>query len=142
MSEGASDFSTRVHYLRLPDSFDNMRILDIGCGEGNFCLDAVKRGASEVIGIDVDPSIIGKAKRHHKIKYICSDWWNLPAGVFDIIYFLDCFQYEEDLGGYLQLLKRKLSDKGLLIMECGVPNLGGGVQSSIDRRRCTQKFTI
>ncbi len=43
---------------------DNDRILDIGCGTGEFTLKAAQR-ANSVVGIDISPKMINEAKRRH-----------------------------------------------------------------------------
>jgi len=41
----------------------NKSVLDVGCSLGFFCFEAEKRGASRVVGIDVHPGSIEKAKK-------------------------------------------------------------------------------
>jgi len=37
-----------------PIEFDGKTVLDIGCGSGGLCVEAARRGASEVIGLDIE----------------------------------------------------------------------------------------
>ena len=39
--------------FRLPVELEGRSFLDVGCWEGVHCADAVRRGASEVVGIDI-----------------------------------------------------------------------------------------
>ena len=39
--------------LNEPLSFKNLKVLDIGCGEGKRCFEAALGGASKVIGVDI-----------------------------------------------------------------------------------------
>jgi SAM-dependent methyltransferase len=48
--------------LILPDDLTGKSVLDIGCSYGYFCLEAMRRGASRALGIDVDPDSIRMAK--------------------------------------------------------------------------------
>lgn len=47
---GAMPFAPEAY--RLPESFEGMRVLDVGSWDGYFTWEALKRGASEVIAID------------------------------------------------------------------------------------------
>ncbi len=42
-----------VREYELPDDMSGMRALDVGCGNGFFALDLEKRGADEVVAVDV-----------------------------------------------------------------------------------------
>ena len=118
---GDSLSSEKLKCLRLPASFENMSVLDIGCNEGFFCIDAVKRGATRVVGIDKDQSVINKARKRTKdVEYICTDWWHLPDEKFDIIYFLSAIHYENNQDALILYIKNHLKDDGLFILECGV----------------------
>ena len=46
----------------LPDDLTGASVLDIGCNFGYFCFEAARRGATRVLGIDVDPENIRKAR--------------------------------------------------------------------------------
>jgi len=46
----------------LPEDLSGASVLDIGCNFGFFCFEAAKRGATRVLGIDVDPENIRKAR--------------------------------------------------------------------------------
>lgn len=45
----------------LPDSFDGLRVLDLGCGAGDFARSARRRGARSVVGIDVSEKMLAWA---------------------------------------------------------------------------------
>jgi len=38
-------------------------VLDLGCGAGERCFEALRRGASRVVGVDLDPDAIAAARR-------------------------------------------------------------------------------
>jgi len=46
----------------LPDDLTGKTVLDVGSKFGYFCFEAVKRGAKRVVGIDVDPDSVRKAR--------------------------------------------------------------------------------
>ena len=50
--------------MKVPDSFENGSVLDIGCNIGRICADATKRGASRAIGIDHRKDVVDAMNRH------------------------------------------------------------------------------
>ncbi|HXV25480.1 MAG TPA: methyltransferase domain-containing protein [Alphaproteobacteria bacterium] len=48
--------------LVFPDDLTGKTVLDLGCSYGFFCFEAKRRGATRVVGIDVDPEVIRKAR--------------------------------------------------------------------------------
>ena len=61
LSTGGQDRSATARAV-FPDSLSGKSVLDLGCSFGNFCFEAAKRGATRVVGIDVDPENIRKAR--------------------------------------------------------------------------------
>ena len=59
-TKGADRSSTAKKIF--PDDMTGKTVLDIGCKQGFFCFEALKRGATKVLGIDVDPESIKKAR--------------------------------------------------------------------------------
>lgn len=45
-----------------PDDLSGKSVLHIGCKLGYFCFEAAKRGANRVVGVDIDPDSIRKAR--------------------------------------------------------------------------------
>ncbi|OGW26075.1 MAG: hypothetical protein A2X59_10820 [Nitrospirae bacterium GWC2_42_7] len=61
LSTGGDDRSSTCKKI-LPDDLTGKTVLDIGCKFGYFCIEAIKRGARKVVGIDFDPENIRKAR--------------------------------------------------------------------------------
>lgn len=59
-TKGADRSSTAKQIF--PDDMTGKSVLDIGCKQGFFCFEALKRGATKVLGVDVDPESIRKAQ--------------------------------------------------------------------------------
>lgn len=59
-TKGADRSSTAKQIF--PDDMTGKSVLDIGCKQGFFCFEALKRGATKVLGVDVDPESIKKAR--------------------------------------------------------------------------------
>ena len=58
-----SDYSARPFVLNLCEPLKNLKILDIGCGEGYVGREMLKRGAKHVDGIDISEKMISHALR-------------------------------------------------------------------------------
>jgi 2-polyprenyl-3-methyl-5-hydroxy-6-metoxy-1,4-benzoquinol methylase len=58
VTDGADRSSTANAIL--PVRLDGKSVLDLGCNNGYFCFEAAKRGATRVLGLDVDPEMIRK----------------------------------------------------------------------------------
>ncbi len=127
---GSSKSHEKLKALRLFDIVEGrnlstplhgLRILDIGCNEGFFCHEAIRQGASHVVGVDQSATSIKAAKkRTPEAEFHVSSWWNLPDGQFDVIFFLSAIHYEKEQKKLLSHLVNKLSPTGVLVLECGV----------------------
>jgi SAM-dependent methyltransferase len=96
-------------------------VLDIGCNEGFFCIEAVREGASRVVGIDQKASVIESARRRcPEATFIHGNWWKIPDEKFDCIFFLSAMHYEPQPRKLLRKLRDHLTPGGVLILECGV----------------------
>ncbi|EJD51139.1 Bin3-domain-containing protein [Auricularia subglabra TFB-10046 SS5] len=64
-----------VRLALLPaDFFSNNRVLDVGCNEGWVtCEIAQSRGASEVIGVDIDPDLVALAWKRRRYLWSLSE---------------------------------------------------------------------
>jgi SAM-dependent methyltransferase len=124
--EGDSDSPAKLTTLRLPETLKGKVILDIGCNEGFFCIEAHARGAARVVGIDANEEVIRRARSRDKITdYRVATWWDVPDERFDVILFLSAIHYESDQRKLLQRLAACLKPDGKLILECGVaPDAG------------------
>ncbi len=61
LSTGGKDRSESARRI-FPEDMTGKTVLDLGCKLGYFCFEALKRGASRVLGVDVDPDSICKAR--------------------------------------------------------------------------------
>ena len=96
-------------------------VLDIGCNEGYFCLEAFNQGAARVVGIDSSIAYIELAKKKcSAASFIHTSWWKLPDEKFDVILFLSAIHYETNQRELLGYIQSHLNPNGVLILECGV----------------------
>jgi SAM-dependent methyltransferase len=127
--KGSSDSASKLAALRLerlqrPGAalpLEGFSVLDIGCNEGFFCVEALKLGAAKVTGIDRSKDAI-EAARHHcpEGTFIHGSWWDLPDARYDLILFLSALHYEKEEKRLLDELCRHLTPDGTLVLECGV----------------------
>jgi len=96
-------------------------VLDIACGSGYGAKILAKKGAKEVIAIDIDEKSIKKAKenfREEKVEYIVGDCLDtkLEDKKFDTIVSFETIEHLKNQDKYLEELKRVLKDDGLIVV--------------------------
>lgn len=84
----------------LPDVYGKS-VLDLGCGYGHNCIDFVKRGALNVVGIDISKKMLEVAEKEssdEKITYLNMSMTDISmlAQKFDLIYSSLAFHYVND----------------------------------------------
>lgn len=150
-TKGGSDSHGKLKSLRLSDlvggkedisPLKGKSVLDIGCNEGFFCLEAVKQGAKRVLGLDYSQHFIDLAKvRCPQAEFRKATWWEIPDEKFDVIFFLSAIHYEADQKRLLTKLLDHLTPDGVLVLECGVaPGDGQGAWKTIVRWDAERKY--
>ena len=112
-------FEIPALFSLLPDLTDK-KILDLGCGFGEHCKEFVKKGAAEVIGIDISTKMLEIANKENsdpKITYL-----NMPmedigelCEKFDLVISSLAFHYIEDFDGVVKNIYNLLSPGGLFV---------------------------
>lgn len=118
-----TDSNHRLTRLRMPNDLTEKAILDIGCNEGFFCNESLKRGAKKVVGIDQDQQSLAEARRRYsdpRLTFIHQGWDSLPEGPFDLVLWTSAMHYELDPQKVLNSIMKILTPTGTLILECGV----------------------
>jgi SAM-dependent methyltransferase len=134
-SPGASQSEKKLDAIRLPRNLEGKSVLDLGCNEGFFSAEAQRRGAARVVGIDVRPEFIEKARaRSPGIDFRTQSWDELPEGKFDVALLLSSLHYERHPRLLLSRIHDILSDDGILILECGVIRAPGTETRWIQRK--------
>lgn len=98
------------------------RILDIGCGAGNFLLECKKNGF-DVFGVDTSETACNIAKGKitaEKIKNCVLSEAHFEDNYFDVITMFHVLEHSSDVKNLLQEIKRILKPSGVLYVE--VPN--------------------
>jgi len=68
VESGADYYRTEVHgpaLLNACGEIEQLRVLDLGCGQGWFSRQMARRGA-RVVGVDLSPAMLGHARRHEE----------------------------------------------------------------------------
>lgn len=100
------------------------RVLDLGCGTGYGTSDLLHAGATEVVGVDLDPKSVRYARRRYKspgLSFHVGDAQRLSAvkpdlGRFDVILSSNVFEYLEDLPAALDEVRRHLVPNGRFLL--------------------------
>jgi ubiquinone/menaquinone biosynthesis C-methylase UbiE len=84
----------------------NRKVIDIGCGHGKYTRLWSKRGAAQVIGVDLSSKMIERSGK--RFNFIVADALNLPIkdGSFDVATCIGVLNYYEDPGEFIKEAKR------------------------------------
>ena len=112
-------FELPTLFSLLPDLKDK-RILDLGCGTGERCIDYIKRGASKVTGVDISEKMLEVAKSRNSdpsIEYLKMPMEDIGAidGTFDLVISSLALHYVEDFAGVVKNVRRLLCDGGIFL---------------------------
>ncbi|HEX2494411.1 MAG TPA: class I SAM-dependent methyltransferase [Steroidobacter sp.] len=161
--QGQSELKRRM--MKLPTSLHGKSVLDIGCAEGFFCLEAARLGASRVIGIDSTFSSLLCAKllarrAGLKVTYRMGVFPQLNLDVvFDYVFclsvlhhlvsakdiwrILDDPSYRMDLEQlrlYLRTLRRLTANGGVCVIEMPYEYADEQSRASVDFTRFEQEL--
>lgn len=110
-------------FSKIPD-MQHRRVIEIGCGHGALCIDAARRGADYVVGIDLEAKRIEFARENlqqnypelvGRIEFICIDVMDYPPEpAFDYVTSKDTFEHIIGLETVLQALRQRLQPGGRL----------------------------
>jgi 2-polyprenyl-3-methyl-5-hydroxy-6-metoxy-1,4-benzoquinol methylase len=100
------------------------RLLDMGCGNGNFLAAARDRGF-EVTGIEPDQHAVQFAKEHYQLKHVFAqrpeDFRRTNSGTeFDVVTFFEVLEHQEDPRAFLEIANSFLKTEGRIALS--VPN--------------------
>jgi ubiquinone/menaquinone biosynthesis C-methylase UbiE len=108
--------------------FSGKSVLEVGCGSGVLCIEAAKRGASRVVGIDIEATDIAfdYLQAHHpecadRVRFIHTDGSLNELGdeSFDIVLSKDSFEHYRDPDEVLAKMTRLLRPGGELVIGFG-----------------------
>lgn len=128
------------------------RVLDIGCGAGGFCLEAVDRGATSVIGIDISKLMCAEAirslashKQRCKILNIAVEDASFESNSFDVIVSSLTLHYVASYSEVISKVGSWLTQFGVFIYSVNhpiytaglnrIPDFGTGALSTLNLDR-------
>ncbi len=96
-------------------------VLDFGCGAGNESVELAQAGAARVIGLDLRPSILEKARQNAAAAGVqdkCEFVTDYP-GVVDAVISIDAFEHFSDPAGVLKKIDQLLGPGGVVYISFG-----------------------
>ncbi len=112
-------FELPTLFSLLPD-LTGKRILDLGCGTGERCMDYLKLGAARVTGVDISEKMLAAAQNENSnpsITYLKMPMEDIGSidDVFDVAISSLALHYVEDYSGVVKNVYRLLSDGGIFL---------------------------
>ena len=108
--------------LELVGDVSGCRVLDVGCGDGEFAVELTKRGAT-VVGIDASAEMIDAAKSRSKLQNADIDFQvamaehlPFPAGQFDVVTAITILCFVDDAAPVFREIARVLRPGGRLVI--------------------------
>ena len=113
-----------LFFLKDPRAPKKGRLLDMGCGNGNF-LAAARDAGFAVTGVEPDRRAIQFSKEHHGLQnvYAClpEDFRrDHPHEIFDVVTFFEVLEHQKYPQSFLDLAKTFVRDDGYIALS--VPN--------------------
>ena len=113
-----SDLELRARFL-LGAVSDGERVLDVGCGEGEFAARLARAGAV-VTAVDVAEEALRRAREAHPeldLRLIEGEGeWDLPDSAFDVVWAGEVIEHVADTAGWLSEVRRVLRPGGRLLI--------------------------
>jgi len=113
-------------YVReLLGDLQGKRVLDYGCGAGLFCVHAAKAGAVQVVGVDVEESVLATVRYFANLEGVSNrvalvQSANFPSFAirrgFDVILMKDVIEHTPDDEDLLKAASKALTPGGVLVI--------------------------
>ena len=112
-------FELPTLFSLLPD-LEGKKVLDLGCGSGERCIDYLKKGAALVTGVDISEKMLAVAEAENndpRITYLKMPMEEIGSidDEFDVVISSLAFHYVEDFGGVVANVYRLLRDGGIFL---------------------------
>jgi len=100
------------------------RVLDLGCGFGDFCAFAVENGAARILGVDISERMLGEARRRHPhlefVREAVEDH-RIASESFDLVVSSLCLHYVRDIAPLFSAIHAGLSRGGAFVFSVEHP---------------------
>lgn len=123
--------------FKLPEEMTGKTFLDVGCWEGANCAEAVRRGAKQVVGVDLCTSaeLDRNVKRFGfeflQLDILSEKWFGLDQ--FDVVLCSGVLYHVENVISLLLRLRAVTERDGLLALETATRDVGGDVPVMVFR---------
>ena len=112
-------FEIPTLFSLLPD-LEGRKVLDLGCGSGERCIDYVRRGAAAVTGVDISEKMLSAARSENSdpaVTYLKMPMEDIGSitGTFDVVISSLALHYVEDYEGVVKNVSGLLSDGGIFL---------------------------
>lgn len=112
-------FEIPERFALLPDLM-GLRILDLGCGTGEHCVEYLEKGAIEVTGVDISEKMLEVAREKNndpRITYLRMPMEDIGKieGEFDLAISSLALHYVEDYRGVIKNVYRLLAPNGIFV---------------------------
>ena len=110
----------------LPSSFSGISVLDLGCGLGDFARLACKRGAKQVIAVDISEKMLATARAataNDNVEYIRSpiESFDIRTAAFDLVVSSLALHYVEDYAAVVRKISQALRPSGRFVFSVEHP---------------------
>jgi ubiquinone/menaquinone biosynthesis C-methylase UbiE len=119
----------RDYLFNQVDLVSSKQILEVGCGTGAILQEIEKRFSGEIIGVDIDPSMLAQASHHtSRSCFLRSDAHVLPfaSDAFDLIICHFLLLWVKDPISVVREMKR-LTRPGGYVLALAEPDYGGRI---------------
>ena len=126
-----SDWTARPFLLKWCLPVEGKRVLDLGCGEGYFTRKIARKGAQEVLGIDISPAMIELARQKEAgeelgIQYsvgCVTEFNSMVDSKFDLITAVFVYNYLtiSQMSQSMELIYKSLAEGGQFIFSLPHP---------------------
>ena len=142
---GDSNSVEKLARIDMPADLTGQRVLDLGCNEGYFCIEAKRRGATYVLGVDANEKWIELARKRAseadvEIDFINDDFLAIKNQTFDLILMLSALHYAARPKQVLRRVHQLLAPNGLFILECGITDQSGRRMRRVVRGHDQRRF--
>lgn len=124
--EGFNDELEQPAIISLLPNLLNLKVLDIGCGFGDFCRYVIGKGAVNIVGIDPSEKMIHAAKtstNNVNITFIQSavEKFESPSAQFDLVVSSLALHYVENFNEVVKKIFSWMKPKGFFIFSVEHP---------------------
>lgn len=112
---------SKLELLGTPLDLDGKTVIDFGCGEGHECVELARRGARKVIGVDIRPEFLDRARDlawQNGVADVC-EFAQRPQDKADMVISLDAFEHFENPAEILALMQELLKPEGSIRVSFG-----------------------